>query len=68
MAMDLEKANPDVDKSKTAAIVDEAITAFDSFSTRIYEKGIENKRTHYRAIVTDLEAKGNELIAKLNEL
>jgi hypothetical protein len=68
MAMDWEKANPDGDKSKTAAIIDEAITAFDNFSSRIYEKGIENKRTHYRAIVTDLEAKGNELIAKLNAL
>jgi hypothetical protein len=68
MAMDLEKANPEVDKSKTAAIVDEAITAFDNFSFRIYEKGVENKRTHYRAIVADLETKGNELIAKLNAL
>ncbi|MDG1722844.1 MAG: hypothetical protein P8H91_01935 [Flavobacteriaceae bacterium] len=68
MAMDWEKANPDGDKSKTAAIIDEAITAFDSFSSRIYDKGIDNKRMHYRAIVTDLEAKGNELIAKLNAL
>ncbi len=68
MAMDWEKANPDGDKSKTAAIIDEAITAFDSFSSRIYDKGIDNKRMHYRAIVTDLEEKGNELIAKLNAL
>ena len=36
MAIDWEKANPDEDKSKTAAIIDEAITAFDSFSARIY--------------------------------
>ena len=48
--------------------MDEAITAFDNFSVRIYEKGVENKRTHYRAIVADLETKGNELIAKLNAL
>ncbi|MFL2575666.1 MAG: hypothetical protein ACJ0QD_00625 [Flavobacteriaceae bacterium] len=68
MAMDWEKANPDGDKSKTAAIIDEAITAFDSFSARIHEKGIDNKRTHYRAIVADLEAKNNELITKLNAL
>ena len=68
MAMGLEKANPEDDKSKTAAIVDEAITAFDNFSVRIYEKGVENKRTHYRDIVADLETKGNELIAKLNAL
>ena len=41
MAMDWEKANPDGDKSKTAAIIDEAITAFDSSSSRIYDKGDE---------------------------
>jgi hypothetical protein len=68
MAMDWEKANPDEYKSKTAAIIDEAITAFDSFSSRIYDKGVENKRMHYRAIVSDLEVKGNELIAKLYAL
>ena len=68
MAMDWEKANSDGDKSKTAAIIDEAITAFDSFSTRIYEKGIDNKRSYYRALDADLEAKGNVLIPKLNAL
>ena len=68
MAMDWEKANPDEDKSKTAAIIDEAITAFDSFSARIYDKGIDNKRMHYRAIAADLEAKGSGLIAKRNAL
>lgn len=68
MALDWEKANPDADKKSTAAIIDEAITAFDSFSVRIYEKKIENKRAHYRAIVNDLENKGNELIAKLKSL
>ena len=68
MAVDMEKVNPEMDKSKTAAIIDEAINAFDAFSSRIYEKGVENKHMHYRAIINDLEAKGNELITKLNAL
>jgi hypothetical protein len=68
MAMDWEKANPDGDKSKSAAIVDEAISTFDAFSARIHQKDIEDKRAHYRAIVNDLEAKGNELLTKLNAL
>ncbi|MEK9531240.1 MAG: hypothetical protein VWZ86_07215 [Flavobacteriaceae bacterium] len=68
MAMDWEKANPDGDKSKSAAIVDEAIATFDAFSARIYQKDIKDKRAHYRSLVNDLEAKGNELLAKLNAL
>jgi hypothetical protein len=68
MAMDWEKANPDGDKSKSAAIVDEAIATFDVFSARIYQKDIKDKRAHYRSLVNDLEAKGNELLAKLNTL
>ena len=68
MAVDMEKVNPEMDKSKTAAIIDEAINAFDAFSSRIHEKGVENKRAHYRAITNDLETKGNELIAQLNVL
>jgi hypothetical protein len=68
MAMDWEKANPDADKTKSTAIIDEAIATFDAFSVRIYEKDIKNKRAHYRAIIDDLEAKGNELIEKLHAL
>ena len=68
MAVDMEKVNPEMDKSKTAAIIVEAINAFDAFSSRIYEKCVENKYMHYRAIINDLEAKGNELITKLNAL
>ena len=68
MAMDIEKVNPEIDKSKTAAIIDEPINAFDAFSIRMHEKVVENKRVHYRAITNDLETQGNELIAKLNAL
>lgn len=68
MAMDIEKVNPEIDKSKTAAIIDEAINAFDVFSSLVHEKGVENKRAHYRAIINDLEIKGSELIDKLNAL
>lgn len=68
MAMDWKKANPDGDRKASAAIVDEAIATFDAFSARIYQKDIKDKRAHYRSLVNDLEAKGNELLAKLNAL
>ena len=53
MAMDWEKANPDGDKSKSAAIVDEAIATFDVFSARIYQKDIKDTRSHYRSLFND---------------
>ena len=68
MAVDMEKVNAEMDKTKTAAIIDEAMNAFDASSRQINEKGVENKYMHYRAIINDLEAKGNELITKLNAL
>ncbi|MGB0357995.1 MAG: hypothetical protein ACPGYI_01295 [Flavobacteriaceae bacterium] len=68
MTLDWEKANPDADKKPSAAIVDEAITAYDTFSAKIYQKDIENKKAHFRAIQDELAEKGNALIEKLNAL
>lgn len=68
MALDWEKANPKEDKKATAAIVDEAISTYDSFSSRIYQKDVDNKKAHFRAIQDELAEKGNALIEKLNAL
>lgn len=68
MVLDFEKANPDVDKKASSAIVDEAITAFDSFSVKINKKDVENKKAHFRSIQDELAEKGNALIAKINAL
>lgn len=68
MTLDWEKANPKADRKDSAAIVDEAISAYESFSTKIYQKEVENKKAHFRAIQDELTEKGNALIEKLNAL
>jgi|TARA_A100001011_G_scaffold12781_3_gene13824 uncharacterized protein YaaR (DUF327 family) len=68
MTLDWEKANPKADRKASAAIVDEAISAYESFSTKIYQKEVENKKAHFRAIQDELTEKGNALIEKLNAL
>jgi len=68
MTLDWEKANPNADRKKSASIVDAAITAYDGFSTRIYQKDVKDKKAHFRAIQDELAEKGNTLIEKLNAL
>lgn len=68
MTLDWEKANPEADKKASAAIVDEAITAYDAFCVKINKKKVENKKAHFRAIQDELAQKGNSLIEKLNAL
>jgi uncharacterized protein YaaR (DUF327 family) len=68
MTLDWEKVHPDADKKKSAAIVDEAISAYDMFSTKIYKKDVDNKKAHFRAIQDELTEKGTALIEKLNGL
>lgn len=60
--------NSDKDDKTSEAIIDEAITSFDSFMDRINEKNVENKKAHFNAISRDLETKGNELLDSLNKL
>ena len=68
MVLDWEKANPDADKKSSAALVDEAISAYDTFNSMIYQKDVENKKAHFRAIQDALAQKGTALIEKLNAL
>ncbi|NQY06264.1 MAG: hypothetical protein HRT68_08800 [Flavobacteriaceae bacterium] len=61
-------ANPSKDAKGSEAIIDQAISSFDTFMARINEKNIENNKSHFKAISKDLEAKGNELFEALNKL
>jgi len=48
----------------TNAIIDEAITTFDSLIKRINDKKVENKKAHYKQIYKDLEVAANQLVEK----
>ncbi|RZJ65299.1 MAG: hypothetical protein EOO50_14445 [Flavobacterium sp.] len=54
--------------TETNALIDEAITAFDNLITKVNQKGVEDKKAHFKQIHSDLEATANQLVAKINAL
>lgn len=50
------------------AVIDEAIHAFDNLISKVNAKGVENKKTHYKQIHTELEQVANQLVEKINAL
>lgn len=63
-----EKVDPKGDNKEVEAIIDETINTFDALIAKINQKGVENKKAHYRAVSADLEVKAKELVAKINKL
>lgn len=63
-----EAENKGKDTKAGEAIIDEAIATFDELMAKVNQKKVENKKAHFTAINNELETKGNELIAKVNEL
>lgn len=60
--------HPNKDSSKTEAIIDEAISVFDTLIEKVHQKEVANKKEHFKAINNELESKANELIQKINAL
>ena len=54
--------------AETDAIIEEAITSFDGLITKINQRGVENKKAHFKVINNDLEAAANQLVDKINAL
>lgn len=52
----------------TNAIIDEAISSFDSLIVKVNAKKVDNKKAHFKQINAELEQTANQLIAKINEL
>ncbi len=50
------------------AVIDEAITTFDTLITKVNAKNVENKKAHFRQIHSDLEAAAKQLVEKVNSL
>jgi len=63
-----EENNPEKDKKAGEVVIDEAITSFDSFMTRVSERDIENPAKHFKAIKQDLESTAKSLVEKVNAL
>ena len=63
-----ETANPDKNVIDREVIIDEAIETFDILIEKVNAKNIGSPKTHFKAIVSELEKKRTALIEKLNKL
>ena len=61
-----ELANSEKPTKESDAIIDEAIVTFDTLITKVNDRSAEDKKAHFKAINTELEDKGRELIEKIN--
>ncbi len=61
--------NPDVDEDKAAAIIEEAVTAYEDFYEKINAgRKAENKKAYYKELTQAVEKAVKELVDKINAL
>ncbi|CAI8378334.1 MAG: Uncharacterised protein [Flavobacterium sp. SCGC AAA160-P02] len=56
------------DTKKSEAIIDEAIIVFDELIAKVNAKNVENKKTHFKAIESELTNRAAKLLVKINAL
>ncbi|MGV3460196.1 MAG: hypothetical protein ACO1N9_07055 [Flavobacterium sp.] len=54
--------------SNSEALIDEAIVTFDNLMKKVNQKGVENKKEHFKQINTELETAAKQLVEKINAL
>lgn len=63
-----EKVDPKGDIKEVEAIIDDTIEAFDALVAKVNAKNVENKKAHFKEVNVELEAKANELVARVNKI
>lgn len=53
---------------ETNAVIEEAIAAFDALIAKVNQKGVENKKAHFKQVYKDLEDTAVQLVDKINAL
>lgn len=53
---------------ETNALIDEALGIFDNLIAKVNQKDVENKKSHFKAINSELEVAANQLVDKINAL
>lgn len=53
---------------QTNALIDEAIASFDNLISKVNQRGVEDKKTHFKQIHSELEAAAIQLVEKINAL
>ena len=63
-----DAANSKQDSKEGAAIIDEAIAAFDGLIAEVNKKNVDNRSKHLKGVRKDLEEKAGSLVEKVNKL
>jgi len=63
-----EYTNSSKDTKNSEKIIDDAIDVFDDLIAKVNARDVENKKSHFKSINTELETKGRELIERINKL
>ena len=63
-----ELTNPKKEDKEAEKIIDDAITTFDDLIVKVNQKGVENKKKHFKSVNQELEDRGRALIDRINKL
>lgn len=63
-----ELSTPGKPTKESEAIIDEAIVRFDQLMKKVNQRGVENKKEHFKQINKDLETSAHQLVEKINGL
>jgi len=63
-----EYTNTTKDTKNSQIIIDDAIVVFDDLIAKVNAKDVEDNKTHFKSINSELETKGRELIDRINKL
>ncbi|OYU84164.1 MAG: hypothetical protein CFE24_07975 [Flavobacterium sp. BFFFF2] len=53
---------------ETATLIEEALASFDQLMARVNEKGVEDKKAHFKQINADLENTAKQMITRINAM
>ncbi len=60
--------NPKKDPDESEKIISDAIKTFDQLIVRINQKGVENKKAHFKSIINDLQESVTSMLERVGKL
>lgn len=63
-----QMTNPEENTQKGEEIINEAVETFDDLILKVNQKGVANKKMHFKQINQDLEIRAIAMIEKINKL
>lgn len=63
-----EAGSGNKESEEGTVIIDEAIEVYDDLMDKINQKKVENAKSHFKSIRTELEEKATKLVEQLNNL